>query len=104
MPVWVTALWTTVAGGVIVVVFQRTWKGVSKWQDNRRTVDQTDRKLLYEMRDVMMDRAPGMFTKGGKGLVTQVADLNDKVISLEGKVDQVLARLPELPQQLSTNE
>lgn len=60
-------------------------------------MDQKDRTLLYEMRDLLVDKPPGLFNRTGtKGLATQVIDLTDKVDGLDTKLNEVLHRLPPL--------
>jgi hypothetical protein len=90
---WLTPLWTTVAGGVIVILCQQTYKWVAKWQEGRRNVEDKDRKLLYEMRDVMMDKPSGVFSKGSPGLVTRFGTLEEKVEEVAVAVGQILEKV-----------
>lgn len=90
---WVTPLWTTVAGGVLVVVFQRTYKGITKWQEGRKDVDDKDHLLLHELADVMMDKPAGMFAKGSNGLVTRFGQLEGKVEEIAVAVGQILEKV-----------
>lgn len=81
------------AGGVLVVVFQRSYKAITKWQDGRKDVDDQDHKLLHEMADVMMDKPSGVFSKGSKGLVTRFGDLEGKVEEVAIAVGQILEKV-----------
>lgn len=90
---WLTPLWTTVAGGVAVVLFQRTYKAINAWQNGRRDVDDQDKKLLHELADVMMDKPAGVFNKGSKGLVSRFGDLEGKVEEVAVAVGQILEKV-----------
>lgn len=91
---WVTPLWTTVAGGVLVVVFQRSYRGIGKWQEGRKDVDAKDHELLHEIADVMMDKPASAFGKGSKGLVTRFGDMDNKVDAIAETVETILAKMP----------
>lgn len=81
------------AGGVLVIVFQRTYKGISKWQDGRKDVDSADKKLLHELADVMMDKPAGVFNKGSKGIVSRFGELETKVEEIAVAVGQILEKV-----------
>lgn len=89
---WITPLWTTVAGGVIVIVFQRTYKWIALWQESRRSVDDKDHQLLHEIADVMMDKPAGPFSSSHPGIVTRFGALEQKVNDINDKLDTVIAQ------------
>lgn len=90
---WVTPLWTTIAGGVCVIAFQQTYKGITRWQEGRNDVEDADRKLLHELADVMMDKPVGIFSKSSKGLVTRFGELEVKVEEIAVAVGQILEKV-----------
>lgn len=86
---WVVPLWTTVAGGVVVVLCQQTYKWVAKWQEARRTVDDTDHKLLHEMAGVMLDQPGSLFSKARPGLISRFDELEQTVSANSDKLEEV---------------
>jgi hypothetical protein len=84
---------TTAAGGMLVVIFQQTYKAISHWQDGRRNVEDKDRVLLHELADVMMDKPSGVFSKGSKGIVTRFGELETKVEEIAVAVGQILEKV-----------
>jgi hypothetical protein len=88
-----TALLVSVASGVIVIVCQRTWKIIGKWQDGRKNVDQHDHDLLHQIADVMLDKPAGIFTKASPGLVSRFDTLESTVNNMSDKVTAILEKL-----------
>lgn len=76
-----------------MIVFQRTYKGIGKWQEGRKDVDKEDHDLLHEIADVMMDKQATAFGKGSKGLVTRFGDMESKVDGIAETVETILAKV-----------
>lgn len=90
---WVTPLWTTIAGGVVVVLCQQTYKWITRWQEGRKSVDDKDHQLLHEMADVLMDKPAGVFSRSAPGLVTRFGTLEAKVEEVAVAVGQILEKV-----------
>lgn len=91
---WITPLWTTVAGGVIVVLCQQTYRFVTRWQESRKDVESKDHDLLHELADVMQDKPPTVFNRNGSpGLVTRFGTLETTVGEIAATVNTILEKV-----------
>lgn len=93
---WVIPLWTTVAGGVTVILCQQTYKGVARWQEARKDVDDRDHQLLHEMAAVMMDQPGTLFSKASPGLITRFNDLETVVHENSDKLEEVAVAVGQI--------
>lgn len=89
-------------GGILVVTFQQTWKGISRWQGARekaaedaKDVDAKDHVLLHEMADVMMDKPATLFSQGSKGIVTRFGIVETTLGNVQSDVSAIRQMLEE---------
>lgn len=83
---WITPLWTTVAGAVIIILAQQTYKYVRNWQKTRRTVEVKDHDLLHQLADAFLGKKAGPFNKAEPGVFERLDTLDSTVNDMSGTV------------------